>query len=462
MVRGEWCAFAARIEAGARVVPGFCLREVEGYLRCGLLAFGFARVHCGACGKDEVVAFSCKGRGFCPSCGTRRMVDTAAWLVDRVLPEVPVRQWVLSLPYRVRLLCAYDPVVCAAVRKVLVRAVSGYYERAARGLGKPRPRAGAVAFVQRFDSGLRLNVHFHVLWLDGAYAWQPGGRVQWCGHGGVCDEDVALLVKRIRDRVIRKLRKMGKWPDAAGDGGGVEELTGGDEGEQLLLELESAAVQGRSMKGERDERAGRGTMSEPFVKGKLCADVDGFSLHAGVLVPGHDRKRLEKLCRYAGRPAVAESRLSLLPDGRVAYELKRKWKDGTTHVVMEPGVLIERLVALVPRPRKHLVTYHGVLAPAAGLRSRVVPRVEDEVGVGEREGSCRHEPGGGGGAGPSGAVDIENTATSRLLPQRTRRLVPHASGKRSRGGGREVRRRYSWAELLQRVFDRLTNCSWPR
>jgi len=53
-----------------------------------------------------VVAFSCKGRGFCPSCGTRRMVDTAAWLVDRVIPDVPVWQWVLSLPYRVRHVCA--------------------------------------------------------------------------------------------------------------------------------------------------------------------------------------------------------------------------------------------------------------------------------------------------------------------------------------------------------------------
>jgi hypothetical protein len=84
-------------------------------------------------------------------------VDTAAWLVDRVLPVVPVRQWVLSLPYRVRLLCAYEPDVCASVRGILVRAVSGYYERRARQRGKPRPRAGAVAFVQRFDSGMRLN-----------------------------------------------------------------------------------------------------------------------------------------------------------------------------------------------------------------------------------------------------------------------------------------------------------------
>ncbi|HEX5052476.1 MAG TPA: transposase zinc-binding domain-containing protein, partial [Planctomycetota bacterium] len=189
VVQAQWRTFVQQVAAGERVVPRFCLREVEGFLRCGILGYGLARVHCDACGVDDVVAFSCKGRGFCPSCGTRRMVDTAAWLVDRVLPFVPVRQWVLSLPYRARLLCAYEPDVCASVRRILVRAVSGYYERRARRQGRPRPRAGAVAFVQRFDSGIRLNVHFHVLWLDGVHAHEPGrGRTEFCEHGEVTDK----------------------------------------------------------------------------------------------------------------------------------------------------------------------------------------------------------------------------------------------------------------------------------
>lgn len=101
-------------------------------------------------------------------------------------------------------------------------------------------------------------------------------------------------------------------------------------------------------------------------------------LHAAVRVEGRDRDRLEHLCRYAGRAAIAENRLSELPDGRVAYSLKRRWKDGTTHVVMTKQVLMERLCALVPRPRRHLVTYHGVFAPAAGIRQWVVPKVEAE------------------------------------------------------------------------------------
>ncbi|MEO6593245.1 MAG: hypothetical protein ABIP94_00660 [Planctomycetota bacterium] len=130
------------------------------------------------------------------------MVDTAAWLVDRVIPEVPVRQWVLSLPYRVRVMCAYDPTACAAVRRILVRAVSGYYERQARSRSGSRPCAGAVAFVQRFDSGLRVNVHMHVLWLDGVFTHEPGlGKVEFCEHAEVTDGDVKKLVQAIRDRV---------------------------------------------------------------------------------------------------------------------------------------------------------------------------------------------------------------------------------------------------------------------
>ena len=173
------------------------------------------------------------------------MADTAAWLVDRVIPDgVPVRQWVLSLPYRLRLVCAYEADACALVRGLLVRVVSGMYERRARRLGLPRPRTGAVAFVQRFDSGLRLNVHFHVLWLDGVYAHEPGrGVVEWREHEELRDADVLRLVWRVRARVVTALRRVGKWWDAdADDAAGAEDA--GDGEQQVLLELGSGAVAG--------------------------------------------------------------------------------------------------------------------------------------------------------------------------------------------------------------------------
>ena len=189
------------------------------------------------------------------------------------------------------------------------------------------------------------------------YGWEPGrGAPVFAEQREVTDGDVQQLVSRIRDRVMRALRKAGKWLDPGEAGDGVE----GDGGE-LLPGLVAAAVQGRAALGERagqlDGRVGRDGRYQPFVKGPLCAEVEGFSLHAGAWVGPRDREGLEKVCRYAARPAVAESRLTELPDGRIAYSLKKRWKDGTAHVVMTKEVLMERLCALVPKPRKHLVTF---------------------------------------------------------------------------------------------------------
>ena len=79
-------------------VPAHVEREFRRYLECGILAHGFARARCGECGHDFLIAFSCKGRGVCPSCNGRRMVEAAAHLTDHVLPRLPVRQWVLAVP----------------------------------------------------------------------------------------------------------------------------------------------------------------------------------------------------------------------------------------------------------------------------------------------------------------------------------------------------------------------------
>ena len=78
-------------------------------LECGILAHGFVRLRCAECAHEKLVAFWCKRRGFSPSCGARRMVATAAQLVDRVIPRVPVRQWVLSFPIPWRILFAAQP-----------------------------------------------------------------------------------------------------------------------------------------------------------------------------------------------------------------------------------------------------------------------------------------------------------------------------------------------------------------
>ena len=83
-------------------LPQFVEREFREFLRCGVYEAGVARFQGEGCAREHLVPFSCKGRGFCPSCGGRRMTERAAHLVDAVLPWVPVRQWVLTVPYRLR------------------------------------------------------------------------------------------------------------------------------------------------------------------------------------------------------------------------------------------------------------------------------------------------------------------------------------------------------------------------
>ncbi len=183
-------------------------------------------------------------------------------------------------------------------------------------------------------------------------------------------------------------------------------------------------------------------------------------LHAKAWVAPRDRDRVEALCRYAARPAVSESRLAELPDGRIGYALKRRFADGTTAVGMTNAVWMERLCALVPPPRKHLVTYHGVLGPASGLRPKVVPR---QMAVGEEEAAsaaagCRHGACGGGVrqvAGEDNAATPATSATAAVCRQqaerraraRARLRAPHRGGRR-----RSRRQRLPWADLLRRVF----------
>ena len=121
-------------------------------------------------------------------------------------------------------------------------------------------------------------------------------------------------------------------------------------------------------------RLGRIMSNPPWATRKrpLGAHIDGFDLHAGTALATGDRRALELLLRYQLRPPLSKTRLSRLNDGRVKVKLRSKWSDGTTHIVLEPHELIEKLAALVPRPRSNLIVYHGCLAPRAKDREKVV------------------------------------------------------------------------------------------
>jgi hypothetical protein len=151
-------------EAAERPVPAYVEDELRGYLECGLLCFGFARARCTGCGQGFVVALSCKGRGVCPSCNGRHMAQTAAHLADHVIPPVPVRQWVISLPKRLRGFLADRPRAVAALTKIFLDeierslcAVAGF-ARDADAPASARPRLGGISFLHRFGSALNHHV----------------------------------------------------------------------------------------------------------------------------------------------------------------------------------------------------------------------------------------------------------------------------------------------------------------
>jgi hypothetical protein len=175
------------------------------------------------------------------------MAERAAHLVDHVFPKVPVRQWVLSLPYRLRYVLAWDHALCRAVAGVFVRAVLGALRRRARQNGVSGGRAGAVAIIQRFGAALNLNVHVHALVLDGVYVHNGEGGL--CFHPAVppADEEMDRLMLTIDRRIGRVLARRGVGDDL-GDSGDADPWL---EAEPVLANIAAASVEGRRALGER-------------------------------------------------------------------------------------------------------------------------------------------------------------------------------------------------------------------
>lgn len=136
------------------------------------------------------------------------MTDRAAHLVDHVFPAVPIRQYVLTLPPRLRYLLARDHALCRAVVAVYLRAVLGWLRHQARRRGVTDGRGGAVAVVQRFGVALNLNVHIHALVLDGVFAPDAGGGVVFRAHARH-DDDVGPLLVIIQRRIEALLHRRG-------------------------------------------------------------------------------------------------------------------------------------------------------------------------------------------------------------------------------------------------------------
>src|SRR5437870_33364 len=391
--------FLASLDAdpAATGLPAYVQREFDAYLQCGILAHGFLRLGCDTCPKELLLPFSCKRRGFCPSCAARRMAQTAAHLVECVIPWVPTRQWVVSVPVPLRYWMASSQDLTARVHTIIRTTIGQYYVNQAvtRGLERANVQPGSVTFIQRFGSAINLNLHCHCIFLEGVYLDRSDQdrKPRFVTDEPPSDTDVAEVVQKISRRVIRTLRRLG-YVEAGMD---VPVATGYDpllDNAPELARTLAASVTQRIAFGERAgqkvRRIGSGFGYEgesPELTGPRCASLGGFSLHANTQVPAHRRDQLERLIRYTARGAVALERLGEDAHGDLMYTFTRPWSDGTTGITLAPLELLEKLAAIVPLPRVHLVRYAGCLAPHSQLRGAIIPTPRQQ-GVDGREASA--------------------------------------------------------------------------
>ena len=214
-----------------------------------------------------------------------------------------------------------------------------------------------------------------MLWLDGVYVEAtelPRRELRLHRARAPTTAQLTQLAATIAHRVCRHLTRKG-WLEGEGESAFLADSAAGDDS---MDGLRMSSITYRIATG-RDAGCKVVTLQTlPGDAGSLegeAGKVGGFSLHAGVAAEAHESHKLEKLCRYITRPAISEKRLSIALQGRVRYQLKTPWRNGTTHVEWDPVDFIAKLAALVPPPRAHLTRFHGVFAPNAALRAQLTP-----------------------------------------------------------------------------------------
>lgn len=342
-----------------KTLPFHIKREFERYLTCGIHEYGMVRFQCGVCSKDKFVAYSCKGRSICPRCNGRKMADTAKHLVEEVIPVVPVRQWVLSMPFKHRFILSSDQNLLNSVLQIFHRVVSTHYKRKAKLKNYNTPQTGSVTAIQRFGGAVNLNIHFHSIYMDGVFVTNPDNSQRFVELIPT-NEEIKKLTISLYKRINRAFKKKGHLDDDSLE----------VQGELALIKSQSVANQVDDYK--YPEKIGK-YWNPPFIElqGDKCFNADGFSLHANTKIRKENRSGLEKLCRYICRGALSKERISLDANGMVVLKLKSSYTDGTTHLRFTPQAFIKRIISLIPQPRTNMVRYHGLFAPRHKKRSEI-------------------------------------------------------------------------------------------
>jgi hypothetical protein len=427
--------FLERAQVDGRGLPTFVERELRGFLRCRVKAAGFLRVYCPTCREEYALPLSCKGRGFCPSCCGRFMAETAFHLVDHVLrSDLPYRHWALTLPYPLRYRAAYEPRVQNVVLRALVATLDGWYRRRAREAGVKEPCWGALTALQRTGSALQLTPHSHSVGFDGVFAVDRRGHyARFRPLPEPSQEDVQALVMAVADRALDSLVRKGLYqPQDDSDAADPLALDQPAQAACYAASIQSRIAFGPEAGRRLPRQGSEARATAPRTLPRLCAEGRGFNLHGGVAVAAGDERGLLRLVKYLTRPPLAHNRLSLSADGRIAYELKRPFADGSEQVLFTPDAFLAHLAAMVYRPRFHRLRYHGIIAPAARHRRLVVPKAR---------GTPPESPPLPGGPPPAPPAD-DSAPKQPASPGHT------AAPPRTRSWAKTL-----WAELLKRTFD---------
>ena len=293
--------FVQTVEAADHSLPSFVLKELAGFLRCGQLAYGFVRQACSSCTFERLVGFSCSGRGFCPSCLGRRMVEGAARLVDSILPHAPYRQYVLTLPKPLRFAIAYNPTLCSRIISIFVNEVFRWQKKKAKlefDLDSvAHAHCGAATAIHRSSSALSLNIHFHSAVMDGVFVLdQVTDTLRFRALAPPTRDDLHDITCRIYARTRKLCIALGcDWEEPESIDNTFEE------DEPLLAGCAQSSMRGTALLG---DHAGQSLL--PFARPALHIPADlrqrlacgGFDLHAARRVRADDRKGLDQLCSY--------------------------------------------------------------------------------------------------------------------------------------------------------------------
>ncbi len=211
--------------------------------------------------------------------------ESAALLIDEVFPKEPIRQWVLSFPFQLRFLLARHPQLMGQVLSIVYRTLSTHLIKKA-GYTKASAQTGSVTLIQRFGSALNLNVHYHMLFLDGVYAEDDYGKQRFHRVKAPTYDELNTLAHTLSHRIARCMEKRGILErDAENTWLTLEE--GEDD---TLTQLHGASVTYRIAVGPQQGRKVFTLQTLPGREDKAdsssrVANHAGFSLHAGVMVP---------------------------------------------------------------------------------------------------------------------------------------------------------------------------------